>query len=108
MMLPRWKDVVPAISMGRVMRRAEPATVRAAISATNTIFRVEIFCLCSIFVASLKLDGLIIAKSGIKYSAKYGLKNRTRIAVQKRSAFLYKLTEFQKCPVQFLEIMIQC
>ena len=40
MMLPRWKDVVPAMSRGRVTRSAEPATVRAAISAVNTIFRV--------------------------------------------------------------------
>ena len=58
MMLPRWNEVVPAMSMGMVTRRAEPATVRAAISATKTIFRVEIFCFFSILVSPLFFGAL--------------------------------------------------
>ena len=40
MMLPRWKEVVPAMERGIVMRRAEPAAVNEAIIAANTIFLV--------------------------------------------------------------------
>ena len=95
------------MSMGRVMRSAEPATVSAAISATKTIFRVEIFCFFYICVASLKFDGFIISETGTKYSTKKEMKNKARMIVQKRSGNLYILTEFEKCSVQFLEIMIQ-
>ena len=70
MMLPRWKDVVPAISKGRVTRSAEPATVKAAISAAKTIFRVVRVCFFSMVNYLPNWYGNSIASSGYKYSAK--------------------------------------
>ena len=76
MMLPRWKDVVPAMSTGMVIRRAEPTMVSAAISAVKTILRVEIADFFSIEIPPWFL--YIIRLIGYKNSAKMVLKNKAR------------------------------